>query len=397
MQFIKQATGGMWMKRRIEALTLSGIRQFSARYQGREDMVFLTIGEPDLDTPDAIKEAAVDSLMRNETHYPPAIGNLDLRDAIARHESQFNIRPYQSENVIITNGATEGLTLAIWSVVNEGDEVVIFTPSFPLYQTQVTLAGAKPVLVNTSETQFQVTPEMLENVVTPRTRAILFATPNNPTGVVYDETSIRAIRDVLTKRSDIYVIVDEVYRSMLYEGDIPSLRMDEHLQDQIIITQSFSKSHAMTGWRVGYVIAEAGLIELMHRLHQNLVTGISSFSQPACIAALDVDTQYMVEAYAIRRSYVLKRLDAMGLPYVKPEGAFYVFPSIQHFGMSSEDFATRLAEEYGLVTIPGIYFGTEGFIRISYGSPLEVLEKGLDRLERFIKDFTMDKSRKNLV
>lgn len=253
------------------------------------------------------------------------------------------------------------------------------------------------MLVNTSETQFQVTPEMLENVVTPRTRAILFATPNNPTGVVYDETSIRAIRDVLTKRSDIYVIVDEVYRSMLYEGDIPSLRMDEHLQDQIIITQSFSKSHAMTGWRVGYVIAEAGLIELMHRLHQNLVTGISSFSQPACIAALDVDTQYMVEEHAIRRSYVLKRLDAMGLPYVKPEGAFYVFPSIQHFGMSSEDFATRLAEEYGLVTIPGIYFGTEGFIRISYGSPLEVLEKGLDRLERFIKDFTMDKSRKNLV
>lgn len=392
MQFIKQAIGGMWMKHRIEALTLSGIRQFSARFQGREDMIFLTIGEPDLDTPEIIKQAAVDALTRNETHYPPAIGNLDLRDAIARYESQFNIHPYKTDNVIITNGATEGLTLAIWSVVTEGDEVVIFTPSFPLYQTQVTLAGAKPVLLDTSESQFQVTSAMLEKVISPRTRAILFATPNNPTGVVYNEASIRAIREVLSKRSDIYVIVDEVYRSMLYEGNIPSLRMDESIQDQIIITQSFSKSHAMTGWRVGYVLAEAHLIELMHRLHQNLVTGISSFSQPACIAALDVDTQYMVDAYAKRRTYVLARLDAMGLQYVKPEGAFYVFPSIQRFGMPSEIFATKLAEAYGLVTIPGIYFGTEGFIRISYGSPMDVLEKGLDRLEQFITDFDKDKS-----
>ncbi|WP_331836132.1 pyridoxal phosphate-dependent aminotransferase [Erysipelothrix piscisicarius] len=305
------------MKHRIEALTLSGIRQFSARFQGREDMIFLTIGEPDLDTPEIIKQAAVDALTRNETHYPPAIGNLDLRDAIARYESQFNIHPYKADNVIITNGATEGLTLAIWSVVTEGDEVVIFTPSFPLYQTQVTLAGAKPVLLDTSESQFQVTSAMLEKVISPRTRAILFATPNNPTGVVYNEASIQAIREVLSKRSDIYVIVDEVYRSMLYEGNIPSLRMDESIQDQIIITQSFSKSHAMTGWRVGYVLGEAHLIELMHRLHQNLVTGISSFSQPACIAALDVDTQYMVDAYAKRRTYVLARLDAMGTPVCK--------------------------------------------------------------------------------
>ena len=386
MQSIKQVIGGMWMKSRIERLTLSGIRQFAARYQGHEDMVFLTIGEPDLDTPDAIKEAAMDSLNRNDTHYPPAIGNLELREAIAQYESQFNLKPYTEANVIITNGATEGLTLAIWSVVQEGDEVVIFTPSFPLYQTQVTLAGAVPVLLDTSVSDFQVTREMLEAVITDRTRAILFATPNNPTGVVYNEASIQAIREVLTVRSDIYVIVDEVYRSMLYEGAIPTLRFDESLQDQIIITQSFSKSHAMTGWRVGYVLADTKCIELMHRLHQNLVTGISSFSQSACVVALGVDTRYMVEAYAIRRDYILQRLDEMGMPYVRPEGAFYVFPSIKEFGMASEAFATQLADQYGLVTIPGIYFGTEGHIRISYGSPLTVLEKGMDRLEQFVRD-----------
>lgn len=372
------------MKNRISTLTLSGIREFSARYQAYPHKVFLTIGEPDLDTPQNIKDAAFHALNANMTHYPPAIGLDVLRDAVALHET--TVSPYNvtRDNVIITNGATEAIALALWSLVDEDDEVLVFTPSFPLYQTQTQLSGATLKTLDLAETEFQLTADKLAASVNDATRVIIYASPNNPTGTLYNQTSINLLIETMRTYPNLHVIVDEVYRSMVYGSKYVSIHEAADLCDRIIVVQSFSKSHAMTGWRVGYAVATPALIQQMHRLHQNINTGISSFSQIACVEALKTDTSYMCDIYALRRQYVTKRLDAMRVSYANADGAFFIFINIKEFEMTSEVFATYLAETFDIVMIPGIYFGTEGFVRLSYGASLETLEEGLDRFERGI-------------
>lgn len=375
--------GDIHMKSSIENVELSGIRAFAARYQNEEDMVFLTIGEPDLDTPQAIKDAAVQALADNHTHYPPAMGNTDLRTKIAKLESQAFGESFSSDQVIVVNGATEGLLLALWSVIDEGDEVIIPTPSFPLYQSQVSMANAKPVLLDISETNFQINKEALLFKASAKTKAIVFASPNNPTGTIFNQESFDALIALLELYPDVYVILDEVYRTMVYDVDYLTFRQIEKYRDRIIIVSSFSKSHAMTGWRVGYVIAPLALMDTMHKLHQNVVTGVSNFTQKACLTALDLDVSDMVSYYHDKRGQVLAQLDAHDIEYAYPEGAFYVFINIKKYGMDSISFAEQMAASTRLVVVPGIYFGTEGYVRISYGGSDEIVEEGLKRLIQF--------------
>lgn len=373
------------MKSNIDKVALSGIRAFAQVYADRDDMVFLTIGEPDLDTPTAIKEAAIAALHDNHTHYPAALGNMDLRQKIAQYESSFYGENFSADQVVVVNGATEGLALALWSILEPGDEVIIPTPSFPLYQSQTQMAGGKAVLLDTSSNNFQINIDELLFKANAKTRAVVFASPNNPTGTIYNQESFDALIALLDMYPDVYIIVDEVYRFMVYDVDYVSFRQIEQYRDRIILVTSFSKSHAMTGWRVGYVIAPLNLLDTMHKLHQNIVTGISNFTQKACLVALDTDTQPMVDIYQAKRTYVLDKLDEVSLNYAYPDGAFYVFINVEEFGMDSITFAQSMAEAVNLVVVPGVYFGTENYVRISYGGSDEVLEKGLSRLKTYVK------------
>lgn len=373
------------MKSKIESISLSGIRSFTALCAAMEDMVFLTIGEPDYDTPQSIKEAAIAALNANKTHYPPALGIDALLNKIAEIESKKALTMYTKNHVIVTNGATEGLVLALWSILNEGDEVIQFTPTYTSYRAQTALIGSKLIEVDTLDSQFQINKENLMSKVTKNTKAMILTSPNNPTGTIYNKTSLDAINELLKLRPDITLILDDVYSSFIYTKQQTTLRFYPDIQNQIVVVQSFSKSYAMTGWRIGYVLASEALIDRMHKLHQNLVTGITTFVQEAAITALDVDIQYMIDDYQGRRDYVYDRLIKMGLEVEKPEGAFYIFPKISKFKLSSYDFSLKLAKEAKVAVIPGVYFGADEYIRISYCYSLGVLKRALDRMEIFIK------------
>lgn len=379
----------MWMKHFVDTLHISGIREFSEMYINKEDCIFLTIGEPDFNTPTEIKDALKLALDENHTHYPPICGNHELRQKIAKLESMSFFESYTENNVIITNGATEALILAMGVLLGHGDNVMIPTPCFPLYQTQALLTGAEVSNYDTSTHGFQLRYHEFSKHIKENTKVIVLASPNNPTGIVYDEESMITLHRLMEEHPDLYIIIDEVYRSMIYEGDYPSIRDYESTIDRVILVQSFSKTFAMTGWRVGYAVAQESLIKQMNAFHQNLVTGVATFIQEAAITALDVDTQFMLDEYDHRRKYLLERLALMDVDYIRPEGAFYIFIDIRKYGMDSYTFCKQLADELGVVIIPGIFFGTEGFARISYGANMDALENGLDRLDQFIREFCL--------
>lgn len=373
------------MKDRISNIGISGIRSFTSLCAEIDDMLFLTIGEPDLDTPKEIKEAAKKALDNNETHYPPALGITPLRKRIAKHESELFDYKVDHEQVIITSGATEALVLTMWSILNEGDNIVIPSPGYPMYKSMIALANAEVISLETEEDNFQIDETKLRACITDKTQAILLTSPNNPTGQVLNRKSILAVKKIMEEHPNLYCILDDVYNTFIYEGEVASLREYAELRERLIIVQAFSKSHAMTGWRIGYVVASTNLIDRMHKLHQNLVTGVSTMTQVAAIKAFDVDTTYMKEDYKERRDYVYKRLIDMGFDVLKPEGAFYIFPSIKKFKMGSYDFALKCAQEAKVALIPGIYFGSDDYIRISYCYSKEVLQEALDRLEVFVE------------
>lgn len=373
------------MKTNLKNVELSGIRAFADNYRNHQDMLFMTIGEPDFNTPEAIKEAANQALVDNDTHYPHAMGTPELRKKIAKVENAHYKSSYTEHNVIVCNGATEALALAVWTLLDVGDEVIVPIPSFPLYLTQTKLAGAQPVLIDTSKNDFQITKEDLDASVSEKTKAMIITTPNNPTGTIFNKASNKAIYDFLLENPEIILIIDEVYRAILFTDEYPSLREHADLTHRIVVVQSFSKSHAMTGWRIGYVLADDALIHAMHKLHQNMVTGITTVSQKGALKALDLQMDEMVSTFKTRSAYVAERLRAMGIEFVEPEGALYTFFSIEKFKLTSLEFGRRLAEEANLVMVPGIYFGTDNYMRLSFGLNMELLEEGLNRLEGFIQ------------
>ena len=365
----------------LSTLQRSGIRQFTNLAKTVPDCVMLTIGEPDFNTPEEIKAAALTSLFQNRTHYAPNQGVEELRREIAVYEC-FRGMLCKPEQVLITAGATGALFTALLGILNPGEEVIIPTPAFSLYETITTIAGGKAVALDTKADDFQITAEALARVLSPKTKAIILNSPNNPTGTVLSAESLAAVKQAVMGKP-IFVICDNVYSRL--SAPCPDLSTDEELKDQLFLCQSFSKPFAMTGWRVGYLIGPEDVMARLLLLHAAEVASIPTFLQDACIAALSTSPKEMADIYAKRREFVCHRLTEMGLTFPKPEGAFYVFPDISRFGLSGEDFCKRMIREAKVAAVPGSCFGCEGHIRLSYACSDADLQKGLDRLEAFIR------------
>ena len=366
----------------LSTLKRSGIRVYTNMAREIPDCAMLTIGEPDLDTPQLIKDAAWAALNQGHTHYAPNQGIPALRQAVADYETGRG-NPTLAEQVLITVGSSQALFTALLGVLNPGEEVIVPVPAFSLYETIVTIAGGKVVPLDVSQTGFQIDSQMLNSLITPRTKAIILNSPNNPTGVVLQEKSLTAVKEAVLGKP-IFVISDNVY-SLLSYGPCPDLSLDAELKQQLILCQSFSKPYAMTGWRLGYLVCPEYVMDRLLLLSAGTIAAVPTFLQEAGVAALREDTTPMREIYRRRRNYVTQRLRQMDLDFPEPEGAFYVFVDIRKFGMRSDEFCTRLIREGKLAAVPGSCFGVEGYLRLSYCYSEEALKKGLDRLEAFIR------------
>ena len=312
-----------------------------------------------------------------------------LRAKLAAYEAKTRQLEYGADEIIVTAGATEAIYCALTGVLDPGDEVVIPTPAFGLYETVTRLAGAVPVYLDTARTGFQLTYEALCAAITPRTKALVLNSPNNPTGAVYTEASLAAVCRAVGDKP-IFILCDDVYRG-LCTRPCPDPAALPGLRERLLIAQSFSKPWAMTGWRIGYLMGSAPVIRKLTALHGHILTCAPSMLQAACETALETDTAAMREIYAKRRALVLRRLHAMGLCCPVPEGAFYAFPDIRAFGLRSEEFCLRLIAEAGVAAVPGSCFGTEGHIRISYCCGEQTLERGMDRLEAFLEKLKQER------
>ena len=372
------------LNQNLYPLQRSQIRVYTNLAKATPDCAMLTIGEPDFDTPEVIKAAAIAALNNNQTHYAPNQGTAALREAVAEYETnRGNVT--KPEQVLITIGACHALFTALLGILNPGEEILVPTPGFGLYETIATIAGAKTVRLDVTKTNFQIDAEALNAAITPKTKAIILNSPCNPTGVVFNEESMAAVKQAVLGKP-IFVICDNVYNQLTYGDSCPDLSLDADLKDQLILCQSFSKPYAMTGWRVGYLVCPEYVMDRLLLLSAAEITAVPTFLQEAAVTALSTDPTPMRDIYAKRRDYVMGRLDAMGLSYPKPEGAFYVFVDISRFGMDSAAFCTRMIEEGKVAAVPGSCFGAEGYIRLSYCYSDEELEKGLDRMEGFIRN-----------
>ena len=363
-------------------LQRSQIRVYSNMAREVPDCAMLTIGEPDFDTPEAIKASAITALNANQTHYAPNQGTAALRTAIAEFESHRG-HAASPEQVLVTVGACQALFTALLGILNPGDEVIVPVPGFVLYESIITIAGAKMVPLVIAASGFQIDEAALIAAITPRTKAIVLNSPNNPTGAVLNAQSLAAVKKAVLGKP-IFVICDNVYNQLTY-GDCPDLSCDADLKEQMILCQSFSKPYAMTGWRIGYLTCPDYVMERLLLLSAAMITAVPTFLQEAAITALREDPAPMRETYRKRRDYVCSRLRDMGLSFPEPAGAFYVFPDISSFGMEDTEFCTRMIREGKVAGVPGSCFGGPGHIRISYCYSDQELKKGLDRMERFIK------------
>ena len=371
------------LNQNLTSLKRSAIRVYSNLARETEDCAMLTIGEPDFDTPEAIKLAAMAALNDNQTHYAPNQGTLALRKAIADFETARGNQT-AADNVLVTIGACHALFTALFGILNPGEEVIVPTPGFGLYETIATIAGAKVVPLDVTKTDFQITAKALESVITPRTKAIVINSPCNPTGVVFSTESLANVKAAVLGKP-IFIISDNVYNQLSYGNDCPDLSLDEDLKDQLILCQSFSKPYAMTGWRIGYLTCPAYVMDRLLLLSAAEITAVPTFLQEAALTALKTDPTPMRETYRKRRDYVCRRLRAMGLSFPEPEGAFYVFADIRKYGLDSGTFCTRMIREGKIAAVPGACFGAEGYIRLSYCYSDEELKKGLDRMAAFLK------------
>ena len=371
------------LNQNLYALKRSAIRVFSNMARETPDCAMLTIGEPDFDTPDAIKAAAAAALTAGQTHYAANQGTPALRKAVADYETGRG-NAVTPEQVLITVGATQALFTAIFGILNPGEEVIVPTPGFGLYETIITIAGGKMVPLDVTKTGFQITKEALEEVITPKTKAIVINSPCNPTGVLFSQESLENVKEAVLGKP-IFVISDNVYNQLTYVDSCPDLSLDAGLKDQLILCQSFSKPWAMTGWRLGYLTCPDYVMERLLLLSAGNIAAVPTFLQEAAVTALATPIDDMKATYARRRSYVCSRLTRMGLSFPEPEGAFYVFVDVRKFGLDSAQFCTRMIKEGKVAAVPGSCFGAEGFIRLSYCYSDEELKKGLDRMEAFIE------------
>jgi aspartate aminotransferase len=355
-----------------------------------EDVCSFSAGEPDFDTPTHIKAAAKKALDEGKTRYGPAAGEAGLRKAIAEKLLRDNQLAYNADNVIVTNGGKQSLYNLIMALIEAGDEVIIPAPYWLSYPEMVTLAGGTSVIVNTSlENQYKITPEQLEAAITPKTKLFVLNSPSNPTGIVYTPEEIAALAKIVVEK-DILVVSDEIYEKILYDGAIHRsiASFGPEIFQRSIISNGFAKAFSMTGWRVGYIAGPVEIVKAMTKIQGHSTSNVCTFAQYGAIAALESPQdciEEMVKAFSERRQYILERVRSLpGLNCPTPNGAFYVFIDISQTGLKSRDFCQKLLETQKVAAIPGIAFGADDCIRLSYATDLKTIEKGFDRLDQFI-------------
>ena len=375
---------------KVKEIKPSGIRKFFDIASEIKGAISLGVGEPDFDTPWHIREEGIYSLERGKTHYTSNSGLKELREEICKYyDRKYNLS-YSLDESLVTVGGSEAIDLAIRALVCPGDEVIVTTPCYVSYEPLVTLTnGVVKTISLKNENQFRLTKEELEASITPKSKILIINYPNNPTGAIMEKSDLEALRDVIIK-NDLFVISDEIYSELSYEKPHVSIASLEGMKERTLVINGFSKAFSMTGWRLGYALGNKEIIKPMTKIHQLAIMCAPTQSQYAAIEALrngDNDVIEMKESYNERRRYVLKRLKDMNLPCFEPKGAFYVFPDIRRFNMSSDEFCLKLLNEEKVVVVPGNAFGDsgDGFIRISYAYSLESLKNALNKIEQFIK------------
>lgn len=381
-----------YLSKSVEAMRPSGIRRYFDIVAQMEDVVSLGIGEPNFVTPQPIMQAGIDSLLRGETAYTSNSGTLALRRAVAAHiERHYGLQYDPEHEVLITVGVSEALFLALRAILDPGDEVLVVEPCFVANPAAVEMAGGVVVPVETRvEDEFQVTGAALEAKITPRTKAILISYPNNPTGAVLTPEHMREVAAV-AERHDLLVLSDEIYEQLVYDWEHTSFAALPRMRERTITMSGMSKSYAMTGWRIGYVTGPALLVGALRKLHQYLIMSAPTMGQAAALEALlhgDQEVAFMRGEYDRRRRMIVSGFNSLGLACFEPRGAFYAFPSITAAGMDAETFCNTLLQEERVAVIPGTAFGDSGagFVRASYATSDEAIERALERMARFMRN-----------
>ena len=376
---------------KITTIKPSGIRKLFDLVSEMKDAISLGVGEPDFDTPWRIREEGIYTLEKGKTYYTSNSGLMDLRIEISRYlERRFGLNYDAEKEIMVTVGGSEGIDLAFRAMLNPGDEVIIPEPCYVSYVPCVTLADGVPVTINLKEeNDFKLTKEQLLSAITPRTKILVLAFPNNPTGAVMTKEELEEIAEVV-KEKDIFVVSDEIYAELSYGNTRHcSIASIDGMKERTIVINGFSKAHAMTGWRLGYACGPEVIIKQMLKIHQFAIMCAPTNSQYAAVEALrecDDAVEEMRNEYDRRRRFMLSKLRGMGLKVFEPYGAFYIFPNIAEFGLTSDEFATRFLTEEKVAVVPGTAFGDcgEGFLRMSYASSLSNLKTAMERLEKFI-------------
>jgi aminotransferase len=375
----------------VRDIAPSGIRKFFDLVSEMDDVVSLGVGEPDFVTPWHIREAAIYSLERGQTMYTSNYGHKTLRQAIAQDLSElYGVEYDPLKEILVTVGVSEAFDLAFRAIVNPGDEIVIHEPCYVSYVPCALLAGAVPVrIVTRQEDGFKVTPDLLRSAITSRTKAVILSYPNNPTGATMTRKDLEEIA-AIAEENDLLVISDEIYAHLTYEGEHTCFSSLKGMRDRTILFNGFSKAYAMTGWRIGYAAGPSDIIGAMVKIHQYTMLCAPIMAQNAALEALQhgkSDREYMVEEYNRRRRFIVRSFKEIGFNCFEPKGAFYVFPCIQHTGMSSEEFAEKLLMEEKVAVVPGNAFGEcgEGFIRCSYATSFDSIKEAVERIKRFVQ------------
>ena len=375
----------------VKSLKPSGIRRFFDIVSEMKDAISLGVGEPDFDTPWHIREEGIYALEKGRTFYTSNAGLKELRNEISKYQQRNNNVSYNPNNeIIVTVGGSEAIDIGLRAMINTGDEVIIPQPSYVSYEPCALLAGAKPVIINLkNENNFKLTPEELLNAITDKTKILILPYPNNPTGAIMEREDLEKIAKICIEK-DIYVMSDEIYSALSYKGKHCSIASIDGMKERTILIDGFSKAFAMTGWRLGYACGPREIIKQMTKIHQFAIMCAPTTSQYAAVEALrngEDDVAEMREAYNERRRFLMNAFREMKLDCFEPFGAFYVFPCIKEFGMTSEEFATKFLEEEKVAAVPGSAFGEsgEGFLRISYAYSMERLKIAMERLARFVE------------
>lgn len=377
------------LSKAITEIQPSGIRRFFDAASTMNNVISLGVGEPDFDTPWHVREEGIYSLEKGRTFYTGNSGLLELREEIGRYlDRRFGLS-YSADEILVTVGGSEAIDIGFRTMLDPGDEVIIPEPCYVSYLPCVKLAGGVPVRLPLEEKdQFKLTKEKLLSAITDKTKILVLPFPNNPTGAILNREELQIIADIV-KEHDLFVMSDEIYSELNYEGGHVSIASIPGMRERTIVINGFSKSYAMTGWRLGYAAGPKEIMKQMLKIHQFVIMCAPTTSQYAAIEALrngDEDVRRMRESYDERRRFLVNALNEMGLPCFEPKGAFYVFPNISAYGMTSEEFARRLLEQERVAVVPGTAFGEcgEGFLRISYAYSIDNLKKALDKIEKFI-------------